>query len=376
MKLPFRLVKGFHSVAKMVRYDTQYRRLIASCILGGAPTAEIVETLRVSKMTVSRYRRNLSTFGVHDPPLQSIGHRPRKIHLSAQEALRELLAANGTMMLDEVQDWLLEEWDIDVHISNISRCLKTMKVTHKRIEKVNPDADPVLQAHWLAKVATRYTASQLVVVDESAANERTADRRWGWSPKGVACRQPQSGVRSSRWSILPAIGINGYLEYEIFHGSFNSERFENFIRKLLRKMTPFPGPRSVLIMDNVSTHHSPYVRELCRQAGVVLEYLPPYSPHFSPIEESFSVLKAWIRRNRTLAEPLKGCFQLFLEIAVAKCNFKRTARGFFGACGIHVSDEDEDVDYDSLLVEEDLVELRDVQLEFDNAVLGPGMPEV
>lgn len=29
-----------------------------------------------------------------------------------------------------------------------------------------------------------------------------------------------------------------------------------------------------------------------------LEYLPPYSPDFDPIEEGFSAMKAWIRQNR------------------------------------------------------------------------------
>jgi len=32
-----------------------------------------------------------------------------------------------------------------------------------------------------------------------------------------------------------------------------------------------------------------------------LEYLPPYSPDFDPIEEGFSSMKAWIRRNREYA---------------------------------------------------------------------------
>ena len=80
----------------------------------------------------------------------------------------------------------------------------------------------------------------------------------------------------------------------------------------------------------------------------------------SPIEESFSVLKAWIRRNKALAQPLQGCFHLFLMIGVTQCNFKGSARGFFRACGIEVSDEHEDVDYDEIIVEEDLVEMREV----------------
>lgn len=29
-----------------------------------------------------------------------------------------------------------------------------------------------------------------------------------------------------------------------------------------------------------------------------LEFSPPYSPYFNPIEETFSSIKVWIRRNR------------------------------------------------------------------------------
>jgi transposase len=34
---------------------------------------------------------------------------------------------------------------------------------------------------------------------------------------------------------------------------------------------------------------------MCNDRGVQLYYLPPYSPDFSPIEESFSYLKSVIR---------------------------------------------------------------------------------
>ena len=126
-------------------------------------------------------------------------------------------------------------------------------------------------------------------------------------------------------------------------------------------MNPFPQARSVLVMDNVAIHHSPLVKQLCQEAGVRLEYLPLYSPDLSPIEQSFSALKAWMRRNRKLGEPLLPFFDLFLHLAVAQCNFKTSARGFFKDCGIPVTDEDEDIDYDELdfeysnerLIEED-----------------------
>ena len=123
---------------------------------------------------------------------------PNKIHVAAEEAMVDLLKANPQMYLDEVQDWLVNEWDIDVSVPTVQRCVKRLNCTRKRTERINPDQDPQLRALWLYKIASQYSANQLVVVDESAATERTRDRRWAWSPRGVVCRVTQDSPRSSR----------------------------------------------------------------------------------------------------------------------------------------------------------------------------------
>ena len=53
----------------------------------------------------------------------------------------------------------------------------------------------------------------------------------------------------------------------------------------------------MLVIDNASCHRSDQVDELCAEVGVILVYLPPYSPDLNPIEELFAELKAFIRRN-------------------------------------------------------------------------------
>ena len=60
-----------------------------------------------------------------------------------------------------------------------------------------------------------------------------------------------------------------------------------------------------------------YVKQICEAAGVRIEYIPPYSPDLSPIEESFSTLKAWIRRNRKIGQELLSFYELFLHLAIA-----------------------------------------------------------
>jgi transposase len=52
----------------------------------------------------------------------------------------------------------------------------------------------------------------------------------------------------------------------------------------------------VVVMDNLSSHKGPNVRDLIEAAGAELHYLPPYSPDFNPIENAFAKLKALLRK--------------------------------------------------------------------------------
>lgn len=58
---------------------------------------------------------------------------------------------------------------------------------------------------------------------------------------------------------------------------------------------------SIIVIDNASIHHSQTIKELVHDVGHQIEYLPPYSLDFNPIEESFLTLKAWVKRHFELA---------------------------------------------------------------------------
>ncbi|KAG2063699.1 hypothetical protein BDR04DRAFT_959368, partial [Suillus decipiens] len=54
--------------------------------------------------------------------------------------------------------------------------------------------------------------------------------------------------------VLPALSLSGILLVDIIEGSFTKRRFSQFIDALLDQMNPFPGPNSVVVMDNCSIH--------------------------------------------------------------------------------------------------------------------------
>lgn len=83
----------------------------------------------------------------------------------------------------------------------------------------------------------------------------------------------------------------------VFKGSTNSDVFEEFIQKLLPLCGKWLEPKSVLMIDNAGFHQPERLQQLCNDAGVKLLFLPPYSPDLNPIEEFFSEVKAFIKRN-------------------------------------------------------------------------------
>ncbi|KAF8577989.1 hypothetical protein K439DRAFT_1243455, partial [Ramaria rubella] len=56
--------------------------------------------------------------------------------------------------------------------------------------------------------------------------------------------------------ILPALSLDGIEYVDILKGSFTYATFAIFIEGLLNQMNPFPGPNSVIIMDNCQIHKS------------------------------------------------------------------------------------------------------------------------
>jgi transposase len=88
-------------------------------------------------------------------------------------------------------------------------------------------------------------------------------------------------------------------------------------------------------MDNASIHKDCWIREAYSAARVEIQFLPPYSPDYNPIEATFKDLKAWIKRNSALAEDFNS-FEGFLHFVVNSVA-RSNARGHFKEAGYVVT---------------------------------------
>ena len=109
---------------------------------------------------------------------------------------------------------------------------------------------------WIRKIA-KYRADQLIFLDESGINTNMGQRTHGRGPKGKKIVHKENLIRSPNISLLPAMTVTGYVACTTFHGSVDAEAFMEFMEtEVIPRCNPFPQPKSVLIMDNASIHHT------------------------------------------------------------------------------------------------------------------------
>ncbi|ESK82488.1 transposase orfb, partial [Moniliophthora roreri MCA 2997] len=140
-----------------------------------------------------------------------------------------------------------------------------------------------------------------------------------------------------RYSILPALSVNGILTVNIVEGSFAKLQFAKFIDGLLGMMNPWLQPNSVIIIDNCWIHKCSEVLEMIVERGMRYVFLPLYSPDFNPIELTFSMVKEHIQRDGALARVAmteKDNLEIYLHLnkAVWMAGTAQNAKGWFGHC--------------------------------------------
>jgi hypothetical protein len=61
---------------------------------------------------------------------------------------------------------------------------------------------------------------------------------------------------------------------------------------------PFPGPKSIVILDNCAIHRKADLEAAAAIKGAIIQFLPPYSPMYNPIEQVFGKVKQTMRSWR------------------------------------------------------------------------------
>jgi transposase len=180
------------------------------------------------------------------------------------------------------------------------------------------------RARWREQVK-ELDAKRLVVLDECGSNIALTPL-YARAPKGQRARGSVPRNRGKNTTLLASLSLEGIGASMMIEGSANAAAFEAYLEQIL---IPSLHPGQIVVMDNLSVHKGARARQLIEEKGCQVLFLPAYSPDFSPIEETFSKIKAFLRRaGARTREALEEAIAQALETVTAQ-----DAQGWFRHCG-------------------------------------------
>ncbi len=168
-------------------------------------------------------------------------------------------------------------------------------------------------------------SADLVFVDETGS-QIAMTPLYAYAPRGQRAVGKVPRNYGASMTLMASLSLSGMGEAFVLDGAADAAAFEVYVEQLL---APSLHAGQVVILDNLSIHLGPRVRQAIEAKGCRLLFLPAYSPDFSPIEEAFSKVKSVLRRTGARTrEALQEAIAQALDLITAQ-----DARGWFLHCG-------------------------------------------
>jgi len=233
------------------------------------------------------------------------------------QCLESIIEEHPEYYLDEIQMAVCVRQKVFISQTTLWRILRekldyTLQVCYESAKQRSESQRALYKAALKALVKNPY---QLLFVDETHKDKAASRRRKAWGPRN------SGGIAITRWfqnearyTMIACLDINGFIPNTIdcvlrdeisaegAAGTVKAAHYEEWVEHFL---CPVLGsyakgePRSIVVMDNASTHMHQRVAALIRATGAELIYTAPYSPDLNPIELGFNVYKSHLKRSET-----------------------------------------------------------------------------
>jgi transposase len=167
-----------------------------------------------------------------------------------------------------------------------------------------------------------------VFVDEAGVTTAMV-RTFGRAPRGERAHGTAPAGTWRRLTVLGALAAGGVAGAMSIERATDTAVFLAYLDRVLIPELRTARPDAVVVMDNLSPHRAPAVRQRLEAAGFELLLLPRYAPELNPIEAMWSKLKGLLR---AAAARTAAALEAALADALARVT-PSDARGWFQHCG-------------------------------------------
>jgi hypothetical protein len=189
----------------------------------------IVIIAEISLRQMQRMRFNWTHFDEMIAFVLIIEHKFRKLNQFHEIELLKYLKQRSHAYLNEMCWFVWDEFEISVNDSIVNKALKRLNWNKKKMMRQTVQRNQQLRNDWMQRLS-EWIVEQLIFLNESAACERTDDRRYDWVSSDIVFTMSQNLRRSKRWSILSAFIVNDYITWEMHQNNITAIIFNDFVQ--------------------------------------------------------------------------------------------------------------------------------------------------
>jgi transposase len=132
---------------------------------------------------------------------------------------------------------------------------------------------------------------RLKFIDESGAHVGLT-RLYGRAAPGQRIVEATPGYSGPHYTLVATLGWQEVTAPWMLEGAMNRVAFEAYVRS---QLLPTLRRGDIVVLDNLSAHTGETIRQLIEARGARVQFLPPYSADFNPIELCWSKIKTALR---------------------------------------------------------------------------------
>jgi transposase len=278
---------------------------------GGWSHRKIAEALLVDEDTVARHVDEYRKDGKLE--INAGGSESKLSTAQTDELVTHLQAmtyTKGAAICAHVQ----ETYGVVYTVSGITSWLKHHGFSYIKPHAVPAKADPIKQMGFIEeykRLKNETPSTEPILFLDGVHPTMATKASYGWTKKGTRKAIGTSASRT-RLNIVGAINLSAMDTVIRDFPTINSGYMAAFFGEL-RAQYASAGKIHV-ILDNGPYNTSRETREAAEKHGIVLHFLPPYSPNLNPIERLWKLMNEYARNNkyfRSVKEFKNSVFQFF-----------------------------------------------------------------
>ena len=133
------------------------------------------------------------------------------------------------MYLQEIQTWVAIHQEVGMSKSSLAVLIEDVGFSYKSLHKAAAERNEDERVEFRAWAQETLVPEMIVTADESSKDDRTIYRHWGRSPSGMRAPLSTRFVHGVRYSLIAAMGVDGYVSTRVVEGSVDTTEFFDFI---------------------------------------------------------------------------------------------------------------------------------------------------